>query len=53
MDFIMKLLKSKDLITKVFYDSIMVVIDKLMKYTHFILFEKNFDAKQLRYLFID
>ena len=53
MDFITKLLKSKDFTTKVFYNSIMVVVDKLTKYIHFIFFQKIFDAEQLKHLFIN
>ena len=52
MDFIINLLKSKDPTTRVFYNLIMVVVDKLMKYFHFIFF-KGLDAKQLKHLFID
>ena len=42
MDFINKLLKSKDLIKK---SPIIIVINKLTKYVHFILFEKRFNAE--------
>ena len=37
MDFVVKLPRSEDLVTKVKYDSILVVVDKLTKYTHLIL----------------
>ena len=40
MDFIIKLLKSKDSIIKKFYDSIMVVIDKLIKYIYLYYLKK-------------
>ena len=53
MDFITKLLKSKDPTIKIFYNLIMVIINRLMKYFHFIFFKKIFNTKQLRYLFID
>ena len=53
MDFIIKLLKSKDLIAKVFYDLIIIVIDKLTKYFNLISFKETFNAKQLKYFFID
>ena len=52
-DFIIKLLKSKDLITKIFYNLIMIVINKLTKYIHFISFKETFDAKQLKHFFND
>ena len=55
IDFIIKLLKlkEKDSITKIFYNSIMVVVNKLIKYVYFILFKKTFDTKQLQYFFIN
>ena len=53
MDFIIKLLKSKDLMTKIFYDLIMIVVDKLIKYFYFVLFKKIFNTEQLGYFFID
>ena len=53
MDFIIELLKSKKPIIKTLYDSIIMVINKLIKYIHFISFQKNFNAKQLRYFFIN
>ena len=53
MDFITKLPKSKDPTTGVFWDSIMVVVDRLTKYSHFIPFKETFDAEQLGHLFID
>ena len=45
MDFIIKLLKSKNSTLKILYDSIMIVIDKLTKYIHFIPFKEIFIAK--------
>ena len=53
MNFIIKLLKSKDSTTKIMYNSIMVVINKLIKHVCFINFKEIFDAKQLRHFFID
>ena len=37
MDFVVKLPKSTDPATKVVYDSILVVVDKLTKYAHLVL----------------
>ena len=37
IDFVVKLPRSENLGTKVKYDSILVVVDKLTKYTHLIL----------------
>ena len=36
MDFIVKLPLSKDIITDIKYNSILVVVDRLTKYAHFI-----------------
>ena len=45
MNFIIKLLKSKNLITEILYDLIMVIINKLTRNVHFILFKKTFNTK--------
>ena len=52
MDYIIKLLKSKNSTMKALYDLIIVVIDKLIKYIHFILFERIFDSEQLRHFLL-
>ena len=46
MDFIVKLPKSKDISIGVKYNSILVVVDKLIKYAHLISCNKGFIAKQ-------
>ena len=51
MNFITKLLKSKDSKTGIFFDLIMVVVNKLTKYFYFISFKEIFDAEQLRHFF--
>ena len=53
MDFIMKLLKSEDVSTRVKYNSILVVVDKLTKYTYLILCKKDFIVKQIAYVVLD
>ena len=53
VDFIIKLLKSKNPMMGVFYDSIIIVVNTLAKCSHFILFKELFDAGQLRHFFID
>ena len=53
MDFIIKLLKSKNLTTEVLYNSIIIVVDRLVKHFYFILFKEIFDAEQLKHFFID
>ena len=47
MDFIVKLPKSTDPATKVVYDSILVVVDKLTKYTHLVLWKESGTANKL------
>ena len=47
MDFIVKLPLSKDTITDIKYNGILVVVDRLTKYTHFILWKKKGNAKDL------
>ena len=47
MDFIVKLPLSRDTITDVKYDSILVVVDRLTKYAHFIPWKEKGNAKDL------
>ena len=47
MDFIVKLPLSKDTITDIKYDSILVVVDKLTKYAHFIPWNEKGNTKDL------
>ena len=37
MDFITKLSKSEDIVIKIKYNNILIVVDKLIKYMHLIL----------------
>ena len=53
MDFIIKLLKTKDSTTRIVYKLIMVVISKLIKYVYFISFNKISNVKQLKLFFIN
>ncbi len=53
MDFIVKLPKSTDPVTKVKYDSILVMVDRLTKYAHFIPCNETIDAQQLGCLVLD
>ena len=53
MDFITKLLKSKDPIILIMYNSIIIVVDRLIKYIYFIPLKEMYDVEQLRYLYID
>ena len=53
MDFIIGLLRSKEQTTKHAYDSILVMVNKLTKYYHFILYNKTITAPELGYLVLD
>ena len=52
MDWITKLLISKDLLTNVKYDSIMVIVDRLTKYAKFILYLEKSSTEALAYSFL-
>ena len=45
IDFITKLLKSKDLIIIEVYDAIIVIIDRLTKYVIILPFKEKYNAK--------
>jgi hypothetical protein len=51
MDFITKLLVLVELETKIKYDSIFIVTDKLTKYGYFILYSEKATAQDLIYIF--
>jgi transposase InsO family protein len=51
MDFVVKLPKSCEPMTEVYFDSIAVIVDKLIKYAYFILYRKVSIAKELAYMF--
>jgi len=53
MDFIVKLPSSSDHITEEIYDSILVIVDRLTKYTHFIPYKETYTAEQLARIVID
>jgi hypothetical protein len=53
MDFITGLPKSKDPVTNMAYDSILVVVDRLTKYCHFIPCTKDITAPRLAHLVLD
>jgi hypothetical protein len=46
-----KLSLSKELITGIMYDSIIIVTDRLTKYAYFIPYLKSFSAEDLAYMF--
>ena len=51
MDFIIKLLKFKESIIGIEYDSILLIINKLTKRGYFILFLKEMGAEKITYIF--
>ena len=53
MNFITKLLKLKKLIKGIIYDSILVMINQLTKYTHIISFKKTYFSEQLEYVILN
>jgi hypothetical protein len=52
MNFITKLPSLKDLMIKVEYDSILVIIDRLTKYVHILLYIKALNVMDLAYIFL-
>jgi hypothetical protein len=51
MDFVVKLPKSPELMTKNEYDSIMVTTDRLTKQAYFILINETITAEELAYVY--
>ena len=52
LDFVVKLPKSKEPLTKAVYDSILVITDRLMKYRYFIPYKEASSAEELAYMFL-
>jgi hypothetical protein len=52
LDFVIKLLLSRDVIIGVEYDSILVITDRLTKYTYIILYLEASIAEDLAYTFL-
>ena len=52
MDFMIKLPPSKELMTNVVFDSIIVTVDRLTKNVMFILFKEAATADELAYIFL-
>jgi hypothetical protein len=53
MNFITKLFKSTNSATGERYDSILIMIDKLIKYSHIIACKEKFTAEQLKYIVLN
>jgi hypothetical protein len=52
LDFVIKLLLLQDLITRIKYDSILVITDRLTKYTYIILYLEASIVEDLAYTFL-
>ena len=52
LDFIMKLSKFKEFMTKTCYDAILIITNKLTKYCYFIAYNETFTAEDLAYMFL-
>jgi hypothetical protein len=52
LDFVIKLLLSRDLITRIKYNFILVITDRLTKYIYFIFYLKASIAEDLVYMFL-
>ena len=53
MNFIIKLLELTNSTTNVNYDSIFVIINHFIKYSHIVSFKKIFTTKQLNFIVFD
>ena len=53
INFITKLLKSGDPVSREKYDTIIVIVDKLTKYSILILFKETYKADQLGFILLD
>jgi hypothetical protein len=51
MDFITKLPLSEEPSTEAFYDSIMVIVDRLTKYSYYVPYKETNNAEELAYVF--
>ena len=50
IDFIVKLLKLEELIIKVIYNSILVIVDRLTKFTYFVPYQEKLIVEDLTYI---
>ena len=53
MNFIIKLLKSKNSTIEKLYDAILIMINRLIKYSHIISFKENSTTKQLKFIMLN
>ena len=53
INFVTKLLKLINFVIKEIYNSILIITDQLIKYFYMILFKKQYNAKQLKFLILN
>ena len=53
IDFIIKLPRSGDPVSKDKYDTIIVIVDKLIKYSILVLFKETYKADQLGFMLLN
>ena len=53
MNFIIKLSKSADSVIEKLYNSILMMIDRLIKYNHLISFNEKYSADQLKFIILN
>ena len=53
MNFIIKPLKSRDATIKEEYNTILIIVNQLTKYSHIIAFKEKYTAEQLRHIVMD
>jgi hypothetical protein len=51
LDFIIKLPPSEELIIEIVFDSVLIVIDRFIKYGYFIPYKESLLAEELAYIF--
>ena len=53
MNFIIKLSESEKSVTEITYDSILMIVNKFIKYAHLISFKKSYSVDQFKYIVLD
>ena len=53
MNFITKFFESKNFVTRITYDIILMIVDRLIKYAHFVSFKKTYTTKKLKFVILN
>ena len=53
MNFIIKLSESEKSVTEITYDSILMIVDKFIKYLHLISFKELYSADQFKFIVLN